>query len=1302
MKRLVSVSKQPVSKRSAFTQIGSPLLVGLMMASSVSVAQTAGHQLPAQAPLFAAVDIAAPNIMVTLADSGAMMADVNQLYGAADDLWHQTIFMNGFTPHKVVPFEERWWTTSGVGAGFGTYKYSILWRSSTYNQLYYNPEVHYKPWLRPNPTTGMMERMPAANPVCAKRFPDGATGDDRIGSPNNNLNTPCVMMTPAAAIDGGAQLAPAGRAPARYYRYIGSMPPVHDSKITFATSINDPARPINSYHYRNIFAGQKNEKLFERVDIVPTRTSYPKGAKRSDCKGSVCTYAEEIQNFANWYMYHRSRINAARAGIAEVMAEYNGNVRVGFATTTGDGIWGPSLNPNSHTSKKSGLTKTTNADGFATPFIKLPIREFTGKHKKDFYFELFNRLDIGFSNVASVVDTVGRYFQVPPTNRASPWLDKPGSLGGKTPSVCRRSYHIISTEGGWNDDGSYVHNDQYTPSQGALSGGGSNLINGRPNVDNLDASLAPIFRDTVSNTIADLMTYYYINDLQPNIADSVKPSADELRNGFTDRHQRLTTFGLSFGLPLSFDMEQRKQQIAQNLNQTVVWQSPYAPPAGSWHKFHRINDIAHGTLNTGGELFMGSNTDQVAEALGKILTIATSDGQSEPRYARSSSRIDKNKGMGNRLFDTLFINDGQWYGDVKLYEIDKIGQISDIGLSAAQSIYNRYADARHTSRNIWSSDPYSSRVVQFTEQGLSTAWKNDLAGNVATAQANLIAYLRGDTRQERIEQRPTAPYRNRNKHLLGDIVNSLGVVVHTQNEGWHAWEAKEGIKQDSANSYTRFLKRKATINPHLYVGANDGMFHVFDVEAQEVFAYIPKVLRHTLKEYAALDYGHRFYVDGAPTLADAKFNGWQRVVLSPLGAGGRGLFALNATDADNPSVMWDIDDSDLKTNNQITAATNIGFIQGGVRVDRTESEGWVAITGNGYDVPPTGSLSRQPALLVFNLEKGSLIASIAVGQLADYTGANGLGAVATLISDDKTRVDAAYAGDWNGNLWRFDLRGSASQWRSQVTLIAQSRDAQGKPQPIVAAPAITSFPERIGVRLFWGTGSYLTIADHENISDVNSIYGIWDEWDRSKHNPTPAVLGRNHLVERKITRSFTQQLGVNPPTNYQLRTITGSKTSYHAGKRGWYLDLVVDNAKRGERVVYSPIVVPGSLLIFNSMTPSGDMCEGGIENRSYVLDVNGLPQVFGNNDALGLGTGGQHIPINLSEVGAIELKDNAMPLRPETLMLNLMSQNEKMQDELYNPLTVDCPLGTRPVKLAGLDLTISCPKDGLGGWLQLQ
>ena len=73
---------------------------------------------------------------------------------------------------------------------------------------------------------------------------------------------------------------------------------------------------------------------YTRVEIraatPPATASFTKVAARTDCAGTDCTYDEEIQNFANWFSYYRSRVLTARAGSGRAFSKQGTAMRVGF------------------------------------------------------------------------------------------------------------------------------------------------------------------------------------------------------------------------------------------------------------------------------------------------------------------------------------------------------------------------------------------------------------------------------------------------------------------------------------------------------------------------------------------------------------------------------------------------------------------------------------------------------------------------------------------------------------------------------------------------------------------------------------------------------------------------------------------------------------------------------------------------------------------------------------------------------------------------------------------------------------
>ena len=74
---------------------------------------------------------------------------------------------------------------------------------------------------------------------------------------------------------------------------------------------------------------------------------------------------------------------------------------------------------------------------------------------------------------------------------------------------------------------------------------------------------------------------------------------------------------------------------------------------------------------------------------------------------------------------------------------------------------------------------------------------------------------------------------------------------------------------------------------------------------------------------------------------------------------------------------------------------------------------WVYVVGNGFE-----SASNEAYLLIIDARTGTLIKQI--GPLGNTGLPNGLGAV-TPLYDGSRNIVAIYAGDRQGNLWKFNL-----------------------------------------------------------------------------------------------------------------------------------------------------------------------------------------------------------------------------------------------------------------------------------------
>jgi len=101
-------------------------------------------------------------------------------------------------------------------------------------------------------------------------------------------------------------------------------------------------------------------------------------------------------------------------------------------------------------------------------------------------------------------------------------------------------------------------------------------------------------------------------------------------------------------------------------------------------------------------------------------------------------------------------------------------------------------------------------------------------GATGAYDSKVLNFIRGDRSQE-------GTYRIR-LNLLGDIINSQAVYVGAPSSGY-LLSGYAAYKNDNANRAGR-----------LYVGANDGMLHVFNAaDGSEVYAYVPSMVFSNLE-----------------------------------------------------------------------------------------------------------------------------------------------------------------------------------------------------------------------------------------------------------------------------------------------------------------------------------------------------------------------------------------------------------------------------------------------------------------------
>ncbi|MBA5636102.1 pilus assembly protein PilY [Duganella sp. LX20W] len=454
-----------------------------------------------------------------------------------------------------------------------------------------------------------------------------------------------------------------------------------------------------------------------------------------------------------------------------------------------------------------------------------------------------------------------------------------------------------------------------------------------------------------------------------------------------------------------------------------------------------------------------------------------------------------------------------------------------------------------------------------------------------------LDYLRGERALE------GSVFRRRSS-VLGDAVNSTAVYVGVAS----------AVERGAA--YADFYARSQTRRPAVYIGTNDGMLHGFDAsDGSELFAYVPDALFSKLNRLTSPAYVHTAYVDG-PASAGEAYTGaaWKTVLVSAMGGGAQGVFALDVTDPLHfaaSGVLWEFTDRDDPMMGNVTTLPRVARVRtGGSGAAAVLRDVAVVASGvNNYAADGHASASGNGALFLLALDK---LPSQPwrlndnyyrlVTPISDAARANGLSAPALAVDADGV-LRYAYAGDLQGNLWRFDLTGNAP-WSGAVgpgpakTPLFVARDAAGVRQAIAQQPRLV-YAAGGGYLILFGTGRMLEAADRLPARAASqSYYAILD----TLADPPQLVSGRGELTPRTLSGADDDAaltlLGADLPAN----------------SKGWYIDFLHSDTT-GERSLDSGVLANGKLL-FNTVLPGRMPCDAA-RSRSYALDVlTGLPSMW--------------------------------------------------------------------------------------------
>lgn len=641
--------------------------------------------------------------------------------------------------------------------------------------------------------------------------------------------------------------------------------------------------------------------------------------------------------------------------------------------------------------------------------------------------------------------------------------------------------------------------------------------------------------------------------------------------------------------------------------------------------------------------FLPTEPDRLIAAIQKVFSQAGSPTGNLAGGSLSVSRLSKAQQSG--AFYQAKIDTGDWSGTVVRTALtyntttQKLESSPTPVWDAANILTGVQSDSSELNpiplpgeRNIVSYSSSSRSGVNFNWDDLDSDVKISLKTNPVTSIRETdsdgkmrLDYIRG-VRTAEVDQ--ALNYRAR-RLIMGDSINSAPVL-----KGQPSTDILD-------SSYKEFSTTYASRTPTVYIGSNDGMLHAFRAaesakqsgNGQEIFAYVPRAISLKLNKLTDSGYTKEAYVDGALTVNEARIYksstskvDWGTALVSGMGGGARGLFALDVTDPTTFSarnVLWEFTQAD---------DADMGHLLGEPKVVKLSMNGgsvlkpdykWFSMVTSGYNnYSASGGSDDKQALFLLSLEKEPGEAwSLGVNYFkiiadnSEFTknnnGATGMAmpGVATGVNGN---VYFAYAGDLQGNLWKFDLTGDSTKWMSKSSdktksskKTKSSLDDNDKAsilfvakigkteQPITTVPAITLSVVG-GYQIGFGTGKFIEPSDGLSTTAAQqSLYSIWDsndgetfsrDFNKTKDKEVNGLIARTvEINDDAITLSIK-----GDPFSY------GVSISEESGQyRGWYADF----SSTMERVAVDPVVDSG-LMAVNSSIPGGDLCDSlGASNQ---------------------------------------------------------------------------------------------------------
>lgn len=858
---------------------------------------------------------------------------------------------------------------------------SCSWKYSWigYNKIYYNPQVTYIPPLKADGSS----------------FPD-------------------VSFT-AAPLDGFHSYLGHGATTvdlSKDYRLTKEWDRDADAdNNTMSTScIPDDAKIVNKKGYVT-----ESHAYYTLADqSVVDLTSITSGAT---VDGHTRTVAEEQQNFANWYSYYRTRSLMTKTAISQAFGSLTTDIQLIWQTIwpySGSRNWGATIS-----------SSTT-------------IGDFSGARKANFFDWMFKIRPSNSTPDRTATIRASEYFTgqgTAGTNTDPYWNGLSGADSAEL--SCRRNFHVLVTDGYWNESDSGVATP--TKTADALSSTKDGRATKMP-----QSSIYWNVDSDYTKSMANIAYHYWATDLSgldddvsPYLADSTHnlwpgktfdptdPWAnDEVyfnpkNDPATWQHvsQFIVTLGISGDRNFPGDYDDLRKG-------TIQWPKAVKDTATA------IDDMWRAAIVSRGGYFSASDPTQLGISLANIIrSVAARTGSAVANTVNSGVVTSESVAY------TGLYNSAGWNGSVKAHKQLLIpvkngaGKIISVRTDLGQELWD--ADCLLTgdgcvsgtttvatgrtpaSRTILtSSDIGTGKGVPFQWSDLSSSEQRALNADPTTDihSASIVSdgrgqqrlkWIRGDRSQEGVTLRSRTS-------LMGAVIRSQPLYVSYPDSGYRNKfpntdpNGADTPAPENGAKYDDFVDAHKSRTPALYVGANDGMMHAIDAKTgEELFAYVPQSIYWRslpvpnganpdkpgvpLLGKLTTFSGFKFLptVDNTPVKRDVFFGGaWHTLLVGTLGMGGRGVYALDVTRdpssvteaTANQTVLWEF-------NNHSPGGSDLGYTYGQAAISRLATGKWVVLVPGGYfpknpDDPNQGVAAagnKFSSLFVLDAETGTLI-----------------------------------------------------------------------------------------------------------------------------------------------------------------------------------------------------------------------------------------------------------------------------------------------------------------------------------------